>query len=643
MSKSSDSNSRFEPAAGTGGTGSDLDVGNGESGLPIHPPGSKRVKPKHVEFKQASKQATSKQAKSGNSRTNEGSDSQLPSLEPQRRSSKPQTNSSQPKENRSTSSPQSAAADFSTFAAEPERIDRKAFAKAIGLNPVHLNDEDLETESITETIHRIRHPLSSFFVSLFSHIALLVGLMLFVFAAERPIPRISVLATFDANPVPENPADVDTETVKIEIPDDSQSPIDMQHEDVSTDVETEIADNPEDIINAIAESNNPIVSENDAPAKIKNTMPTGGGLEGREANARSQMAASRGGSLDSEMAVENGLYWIISHQQKDGGWRFFHHEGECDGRCPNQGLRESSTAATGLALMSLMGAGYTHEKGPYKEQVARGLEYLLKRMRYTPHGGILGEGEQRMYSQAIATIALAEAFTMTSDTNLMDPVDAARRFIVNAQHTNGGWRYEPAQPGDLSVTGWQIMALKSCELAGFPTDPEVWRKAEGFVNSLSSSSGQYGYQHPDRGTPTTTAVGLLSQMYLGMHKEHGNLELGCQFLDDRGPSKSDVYFNYYATQVMHHQQADAWKSWNHQMRDYLIKTQEKRDGHVAGSWYFEDQHGRVGGRLYTTAMAVMILEVYYRFMPLYEEKAIGSAPFGAGVEAGKQVDQRMLR
>jgi hypothetical protein len=452
-----------------------------------------------------------------------------------------------------------------------------------------------------------------------------------------------VLATFDANPVPENPADVDTETVKIEIPDESQSPIEMEHQDVSNDIETEIADNPEDIINAIAESNNPIVSENDAPAKTLNTMPTGGGLEGREANARSQMAASRGGSLESEMAVENGLQWIISHQQKDGGWRFFHHDGECDGRCPNQGRRESTTAATGLALMSLLGAGYTHETGPYKEQVAKGLKYLLKRMRFTPHGGILAEGEQRMYSQAIATIALAEAFTMTSDTDLMDPVDAARRFIVNAQHTKGGWRYEPAQPGDLSVTGWQIMALKSCEMAGFPTKPEVWQKAEAFVNSLSSSSGQYGYQHPDRGTPTTTAVGLLSQMYLGMHKEHGNLELGCQYLDDRGPSKSDVYFNYYATQVMHHQQTDAWKSWNRQMRDYLIMTQEKGDQHVAGSWYFEDQHGRVGGRLYTTAMAVMILEVYYRFMPLYEEKATGSAPVGTGVEAGKKADQRMLR
>ena len=58
------------------------------------------------------------------------------------------------------------------------------------------------------------------------------------------------------------------------------------------------------------------------------------------------------------------------------------------------------------------------------------------------------------------------------------------------------------------------------------------------------------------------------------------------------------------------------------MRDYLVQSQSRGPGHEAGSWYFQDQHGQVGGRLYTTAMAVMILEVYYQFLPLYEDKAI---------------------
>ena len=353
-------------------------------------------------------------------------------------------------------------------------------------------------------------------------------------------------------------------------------------------------------------------------------MPSGGGLEGRESNARSRLAATRGGSRASEMAVERGLQWIIEHQTKDGSWRFHHHKGNCDGRCANPGTRESTTAATGLALMSLLGAGYTHRAGPYQEQVSNGLDYLLSRIRYTKHGGILAEGRDGMYAQAIATIALAEAFSLTHDTNLSDAIEAARKYIVTAQHdATGSWGYNPDYPGDLTVTGWQLMALKSCELAGYTTDESVWKQAEKFIDSTGTgSSGRYGYKQPAEDNPTTTAIGLLTKMYLGMPKEDFTLELGSNFIFDQMPSETDVYFNYYATQVMHHRQGPDWKTWNREMRDYLIETQVQGPGHEAGSWYFQDQHGQVGGRLYTTAMSVMILEVYYRFLPLYEDKAI---------------------
>jgi len=82
-----------------------------------------------------------------------------------------------------------------------------------------------------------------------------------------------------------------------------------------------------------------------------------------------------------------------------------------------------------------------------------------------------------------------------------------------------------------------------------------------------------------------------------------------------------MYYNYYATQVLHHWQGPEWKRWNVQMRDHLIATQAGR-GHESGSWYFSGGRGDVGGRLYNTAMAVMTLEVYYRYMPLYRREAI---------------------
>jgi hypothetical protein len=85
-----------------------------------------------------------------------------------------------------------------------------------------------------------------------------------------------------------------------------------------------------------------------------------------------------------------------------------------------------------------------------------------------------------------------------------------------------------------------------------------------------------------------------------------------------------MYFNYYATQVLHHDGGSDWDRWNIRMRDFLIARQAP-SGHEKGSWYFVDPHGTAGGRLYTTAICTMILEVYYRNMPLYGEEAVEDA------------------
>jgi hypothetical protein len=257
-----------------------------------------------------------------------------------------------------------------------------------------------------------------------------------------------------------------------------------------------------------------------------------------------------------------------------------------------------------------------------------GLDYLVRQIAYRGYGGSLrGGGSSTMYCHAIATIALAEAYAMTGDEQYRKPVTEAYRYIVTAQHRRGGWKYTPQKPGDMSVTGWIVMAIKACENAGVETLPECKKLAREFVDSLVYPDGvQYGYEmigdseikppEKDR-RPSCTAIGNLLQMYLGREQEHPNLQSACQFLADAGSSDSDIYYNYYATLVLHHAGAPQWKRWNQTVRDNLIRTQQKH-GHEAGSWFFTDLHGNVGGRLYTTAMAAMTLEVYYRFMPLYE-------------------------
>jgi hypothetical protein len=92
-----------------------------------------------------------------------------------------------------------------------------------------------------------------------------------------------------------------------------------------------------------------------------------------------------------------------------------------------------------------------------------------------------------------------------------------------------------------------------------------------------------------------------------------------------------MYYNYQATQVMHHCGGKQWRQWNARLRDHLIRSQA-RSGHEHGSWYFDDKHSAQGGRLYNTAMAAMMLQVYYRYLPLYGESAVGT---GAAAKAGK--------
>jgi hypothetical protein len=346
--------------------------------------------------------------------------------------------------------------------------------------------------------------------------------------------------------------------------------------------------------------------------------PVGGGWEGRDPTTRRRQALARGGTEESEKAVEMGLQWLAAHQRADGSWRFNHLDQGCSA-CRNPGTASSTTGATGLALLPFLGAGYTSQKGPYQQVVRRGIYYLTSRMLVTELGGDLQEGT--MYAQGIATLALCEAYGMTRDPALRPVAQDAVNFICNVQHPRGGWRYLPGQPGDTTVFGWQIMALKSASMAGLDVPSPVIELAMSYLDSVQSTQGAtYGYQKPGR-DPAPTAIGLLARMYHGWRYQDPRLDQGVLFLDSIGPSLTDMYFNYYATQVLHHGEGPYWERWNERMRDHLVGTQATV-GHERGSWHFSDQHGNVGGRLYTTAMCVMILEVYYRHMPLYDRRTV---------------------
>jgi hypothetical protein len=349
----------------------------------------------------------------------------------------------------------------------------------------------------------------------------------------------------------------------------------------------------------------------------KHAFAPGAGFGGRDPYARPRLSA-KGGTPQSEAAVERGLAWLAAHQRENGSWNFDHQNDVCRGECRNPGNFPSTTAATGLALLPFLGAGHTHNTGRYRDVVQRGIYYLGSKMIVTDDGGDLREDS--MYAQGIATIALCECYAMTKDEALRPYAQSAIDFILYAQdHNGGGWRYMPGQPGDTTVTGWQVMALRCGELAGLrvPTPPIAL--IEKFLDSVQSDHGAgYGYQSTDPGR-TTTSVGLLCRMFLGWPRDTRPLIRGISSIERVGPHPTDMYFNYYATQVMHHFGGSPWIHWNRQMRDYLVQTQATV-GHETGSWYFgDDDYGKIGGRLCATSLAIMTLEVYYRYLPIYEK------------------------
>ena len=359
------------------------------------------------------------------------------------------------------------------------------------------------------------------------------------------------------------------------------------------------------------------------------------GLTGRGQLSRTALVRRGGGNEGTEIAVAMALKWLADHQNSDGTWSLDHTGGKCQGRCEHPGtIRDGLSAGTALGLLPFLGAGQTHQEGRYQQVVERGLAALVQ-LGESSKNGISWRDGGTMYSHGLAAIALCEAYGMTKDERLYVPAQGALAYIVYAQDPQGGgWRYAPRQPGDTSVVGWQIMALKSGHLAGLSVPPMTVAKASLFLDSAQTDNGaRYFYgrfpgENPNSShtTPTDTrsAVGLLSRMYMGWKKDHPALKDGIALLAKSGPSRENYYYNYYGAQVLFQHTGgvgNVWRAWNDKLRDQLVEQQDKK-GHAKGSWYVEGPHNNRGGRIFTTSLATMTIEVYYRYMPIYQTEAV---------------------
>jgi hypothetical protein len=351
-----------------------------------------------------------------------------------------------------------------------------------------------------------------------------------------------------------------------------------------------------------------------------------GGFNGRSGAARQQMLREGGGNTVSEAAVAAGLKWLAQHQAPDGHWSLdgFRQHGRCN--CTGEAQTNNDIAGTAFGLLPFLAAGKTHKRSAdnetYYKVVEKGLKYLATKQNAQ---GYFGGGPY--YAQGLATIAMCEAFGLTSDAALKPFAQRAINDIARAQNANGGWDYSPGTVRtDTSVSGWQLMALKSGQMAGLEVPKNALENSARWLDrvQLNSDGSGYGYDGPGD-TPTMTGVGLLCREYLGWGPRNPGLIKGVKKLMKDSPPEpylNNMYYYYYATQVMHHFGGEAWQKWNPRMRDTLVARQDRgmdrAHPHQKGSWSpAGDAHGGAGGRVMTTSLSLLTLEVYYRYLPLY--------------------------
>ncbi|MFM8804738.1 MAG: hypothetical protein ACKOK8_12645, partial [Planctomycetia bacterium] len=287
----------------------------------------------------------------------------------------------------------------------------------------------------------------------------------------------------------------------------------------------------------------------------------GNPLASRTGAARAAGVRGHGGNAASEAAVERGLEWLSLHQAVDGSWQFDLSGCRCQGACRDPGTLTSSTASTAIALLPFLGAGHTHLDGRHQETVSRGIYYLLSRMERTPRGADFCEGT--MYGHGVTTLVLAEALGMTKDDMLAPAVRDAVRFIETAQDMHsGGWRYLPGPSGDITITAWQLTALKSAQLAGLEAPSPTIDGIRRFLDRVQSQHGAaYGYRTP-AAKPCTSAIGLLCRMYTGWGPAEEPLVRGVTTLAKPGPAPEAVYQNFYLSQALLQLTHPAWPRWN---------------------------------------------------------------------------------
>lgn len=382
-------------------------------------------------------------------------------------------------------------------------------------------------------------------------------------------------------------------------------------------------------------------------------------LSGEEA----KLLVSGKSELSASQAVDQALDWLARHQHPEGYWDCDDFQEKCSASgCSGGGHALNDVGATGLALLAFQGMGSSVLDGRHKKVVRRAVKYLCD-VQDVESGSLAPKlGTHYMYNHGVATLALTEAYGLSRWPILKEPVQRALDFIHRSKNPGKAWRYgigvkDPRQQNDVSVTTWMLLSLASAKEFGFTVDPKDLEEGLKFIDEMTdTATGRTGYMMrgayssreagdemiwPFDTVEAMTGAGMFSRCVCanvlgGMESHRGMLEKGAALLGEKPPKwekKSgtiDYYYWLFGSLAMYQAAGDGWLAW----KDHLVKAlvpHQRKEGCAKGSWDPQvGPWGDNGGRVYSTALAALALEVVARY-----DMVVGSGDAEGGVKAEK--------
>jgi len=303
--------------------------------------------------------------------------------------------------------------------------------------------------------------------------------------------------------------------------------------------------------------------------------------------------------------------------------------------------------------LAFLGYNQSMEKGKFENVVESGVNWLIDQQ---DDKGLFGQevGNPTLYNQAIATMALGEAYYFSNQSPLFKkPMQKAVQVLLTAQNRYGAWGYglEPNGGSDSSITGWIVRALKTATKNKMPVDNAVFDGAEtwyaemtslrtartgytwgvdgiGGPGGLVSRKMKYIEQYPANLSEALTAVALLSRIFMtdseevtqwSEHPQYDMLKRQAELISGVPPKwegmggSTDMYYWYYGTFALKQWGGKLWEDWRKSMEKALLPNQRREDkeDNYFGSWDPHGAWGEDGGRVYSTALCALILEACY--------------------------------